>query len=414
MSRGPFEKRVVVWLSVIGGVSLVAFLLLMFFGADISGVNSAGSDAYSRSAVGHHAFVALLEKLGVTVNVSRFKSADKARDEAVLVIAEPRLGGIDDERAAKLKRMLTLADKTILVLPKRLALEDEKRPGWIAHAPLMSRESVEDVITAAGIEADLVRVGERELPPVFPGGEIEGRPYLKQVQLLRSATIRPLLASNRGILVGEIQRGDRTLIVLADPDLLSTHGLSAGDNAVVAAATVFRLLSENRAVLIDETMHGHELPPNIWRALFVYPLSLATCQVFLVFLILIWAAVGRFGAPLPGGAGPAQGKDVLIANTADLLVFGGHVGSVLTRYFSTTVLDLARTFNCPPGLSSAETMDWVNRLGRKRGLRTDLGELRPEIRASSGNDRRAAERLSAVAMKVHRYKEEILDGSGSR
>ncbi len=410
MSRGPFEKRVVIRLSAIAGASLVAFLLLMFFGADLGGVRSAGSDAYSRSAVGHMAFVGLLERLGVTVTLSRFKSGDKARDEVVLIIAEPHLSASDDDPGEEVRRMIDLVDRTILILPKRSSLEDPKKPGWITKAPVIPRGAVEEVMEAAGIKGDLVRVKPDELPPVFKGGMIAGRPRVAEVQLIHSTELTPLVTCARGMLVGEIAVEDRRLIVITDPDLVSTHGLADGDNAVIAAATVFDLLGDDRTVFFDETLHGHELPPNIWGAMFVFPLSLATAQVLLVLVLLVWAALGRFGAALPPVDGAEHGKALLIANTADLLVNGGHTGSVLERYFSTTARDLARVFNAPAGLSKTQTLDWLTAIGEKRGVGRDLMDLRAQVREIARGEKKA-ERLSVVAMKIHRYKKEILYGS---
>ncbi len=410
MSRGPFEKRVVIWLSAIAAASLLAFLLLMFFGGDLGSVRSAGSDAYSRSAVGHMAFVDLLERLGVTVTLSRFKSGDQARDEVVLIIAEPHLSASDDDPGRELRKMIDLVDRTILILPKRSSREDPKNPGWITRAPVIPPGAVEEVMEAAGIKGDLVRVKEDELPPIFQGGMIAGRPRLAEVQLIRSTELTPLVTCARGMLVGEIVREDRRLIVITDPDLISTHGLADGDNAVIATKMVFDLLGDDRAVFFDETLHGHELPPTIWGAMFMFPLSLATVQVLLVLALLIWAALGRFGAPLPPGDGAEHGKALLITNTADLLVYGGHTGSVLDRYFLTTVQDLAHTFKAPAGLSRTATLNWLAALGEKRGIGRDLNDLRAQVREISRGGKKA-DRLSLVAMKIHRYKKEILYGS---
>jgi hypothetical protein len=369
-----------------------------------------GPDAYSRSALGHRAFVDLLQRLGVTVTLSRFKSGDKARDQAVLIIAEPRLDHDEDDPGEALARMIGRVDRTILILPKRSSREDPKKPGWVRGSRLISREHVEGVMEAAGVKGDLVRVEDDELSPVFQDGRIEGRPSLSQAQLIRSTELIPLVTSIRGILVGEVAIDERRLIVISDPDLVSTHGFTDGDNAVVAAATVFELLGDDRTVLIDETLHGHELPPNIWGALFVFPLSLATAQVLLILALLVWAAWGRFGAPLPGSSGPEHGKGVLIANTADLLVYGGHAGSVLKRYFAATVLDLARTFKAPAGLGNTETLEWLAGIGKKRGVGEDLLALSAEVRETVKGEKNA-EKLSAAAMKIHRYKKEILHGS---
>ena len=89
MSEASFRPRTVLILALVGGTSLLAFCLLLAFGDEFSEVSSHEGDAFSRSALGHHAFVALLEELDVPVVVSRSATARKLRDSSVLVVAEP-------------------------------------------------------------------------------------------------------------------------------------------------------------------------------------------------------------------------------------------------------------------------------------------------------------------------------------
>ena len=412
MNRGPFEKRVVIVVAGVGVLSLLAFLVLMLFGDEVGGVSSSGSDSYSRSAVGHQAFVKFLERLDIPISVSRFASADKARAGSVLVIAEPAVSLRDEEAAGKLARMIEGADAVLLVLPKWRTTPDPKRRGFAGAAHLLSPESVLAVLKAAGIEADIERVAKGEARAVWRRNDLGGSPSLRFAQFLDSAGVDPIVRADRGILVGEVPRRGGRLMVLADPDVISNHGLGRGDNALLAAAMVRELGAGAKPVVVDETLHGHEVAPNIWRSLFTLPLGLATAQGAVLLLLLLWAAGGRFGAPLPPEPGLARGKGLLIANTAALLQFGGHSKSVLDRYLLSTLREVAQALHAPSDLDGAELNDWLAAVGARRSTTIDPRHLAREVKRIGAAGVRAAAGIPALAGEIHRYKEEILNGPG--
>ena len=74
--------------------------------------------------------------------------------------------------------------------------------------------------------------------------------------MLRKALAKliPIVSSPEGILLGELGRADGRVLVLADPDILATHGLGKGDNANLA----FRIIDNLR----DE---GLLSPQALWR-----------------------------------------------------------------------------------------------------------------------------------------------------
>ena len=90
---------------VLVGVSLLAGIILSVFGPEIFPVESVGPDSYSRSAVGHHGFVALLEELDVPVLVSRSGTALKAGKGSV-VLVEPERGMRTSTRSRAVGRIL--------------------------------------------------------------------------------------------------------------------------------------------------------------------------------------------------------------------------------------------------------------------------------------------------------------------
>jgi len=90
MSETLLSRRSMIILMVIGGVSLLAGFAGVIFWGNLPTVSSSYSDSYSVSALGHRAFVDLLEEAGYRVLRSRSRSDQKAGEDAVLVLIEPR------------------------------------------------------------------------------------------------------------------------------------------------------------------------------------------------------------------------------------------------------------------------------------------------------------------------------------
>jgi hypothetical protein len=366
-----------------------------------------GSTAYSHSAVGHRAFVELLRELDVPVTISRWESSAKAGDSAVLVIAEPRL--YDD-----LPDMLDEVRRAIVVLPKWRVWRDPENPRFVEGARLRDAGGIERRLDRIGLELDLVR-----LPKGAPVGgltvnRLGPEPDLPRAQLAVTSDLDPVVASGSRILVGRWGTQGRVL-VLTDPDLISNHGLRRGENAALAVAMVEMLRDGGRPVVFDETLHGFEARPNVFVELFRFPLLLVVVQAALVLALILWAGAGRFGAPRREEPGlETAGKAVLIENTANLLLFGGHSRAMLERYLATTLREAGRALQAPEGLRDDELRAWLAKVARRRGVTEDLERLREEVRAPERGTRRDRARVLSLARRVHRFRKEILDGSGKR
>ncbi len=112
--ESPFSRRMVIGLVSVVSLSFLAALLWGVFGPELRSDRSVASDSFSRSAIGHHAFVELLRELEIPVVVSRNNSGAKAGDRALLLIMEPLL-------LLKRLRSLTLSPPPLLLLLLPLA-----------------------------------------------------------------------------------------------------------------------------------------------------------------------------------------------------------------------------------------------------------------------------------------------------
>lgn len=104
---------------------LIALGALAFVGAvyfSLYGDNGRpnGANSHSLSAIGHMAFVELLREQGISVIVSRNESASKARNDSLLIVAEPLPQHIES------RGQLPRADRTLAVLPKWYGLPNPK------------------------------------------------------------------------------------------------------------------------------------------------------------------------------------------------------------------------------------------------------------------------------------------------
>ena len=97
----------------------------------------------------------------------------------------------------------------------------------------------EFVLSLAASDATVVRG-----PPAHRGTAIPSASALRfprRCSSIRSDKIKPLVASGDHILVGEVERRGRRIVVVADPDLLANAGLAKPVNAAFALALIGRL-----------------------------------------------------------------------------------------------------------------------------------------------------------------------------
>jgi hypothetical protein len=377
------------------------------FGADVVGVSSARADSFSRSALGHHALVELLRELEIPVVVSRFDSGHRAGRAALLVLAEPQLGDSSTRDADALRRTVAAAGGALLVLPKWRGVDDPERPGWIAEASLRPAEEPNEFLDIVGVED--ARVVRPAATTDWRTELVDGAPSLSAPQLLlRAGSVTGLVHCSEGILFGRVEMHVGSLYVLSDPDVLANHGLGRGLNAALAARMLEIARSEQQAVVIDETFHGHVQEPSVHRALFDFPLLLSTLQALLTLLVLLWSGMGRFGAPAPAEVAIQPGKAFLIDNIASLLRYGGHSVDVLKRYLRAAQHEVGQRLHLPARLGAEDAHAWLERYGEQRRVTERLERLRNEV------GRASRERVLPLAGRIHRWREEMIHGPGSR
>lgn len=407
MSEGAFSRRGAGLLAGVAAASLAAAGFLGAFGDALYDPPSFGPDSFSQSAVGHRAAVALLRDLGWQVTVSRHRTAERGGGDAVVALLEPRVGPDDEVREGILEEIEARSSWILLVLPKRLALPDPARPRFVASAELLPMKDPQRVLDAMDFAGRVVRP---ERPISAWRGDLPV-PELDRPQLVVSDDLEPLLATDEGMLVGELtsdEDGWRT-IVLADPDVLATHGLGRGANAELLVRLLERLGAGPRPVVVDETLHGFDEQPSLVRALLRFPLVLATASALLAAALLAWAAAVRFGRARPPDPVLSPGKLFLVESTAALLRHGGHAAEAAAAYLRAAKDEVVRRLR-PPGDATPREA-WLGRAAAARGADAALAELEGRVRRLAGRRAGGEEEAVRAAQAIHHWREEMTDGA---
>lgn len=404
----PFS-RTTLWIIIgVGLASLVVTVVLTVMGPGEK--YSVGSDGYSVSAIGHKGLVELLEKLDIPVVLSRSDSSVKARN-GLLVIAEPK---IYDKEADRIKALIDAGPKNILlVLPKWWGYADQEGR-WVGHVDLQPLADVDDVLKAVGITDDNP-VSRTPASTLWRSSESLPTPKIKiEAQGIDNNLVEPVIQDGARSVVARLHASnyDHTIWVVADPDILNNAGLRQKENAQLAVMLIDKL-RDNGPVVFDETIHGHAQAPSLLRVLFEFPLVLATLQVLICALLVLWAAMVRFGPKRAPPPPLAPGKDFLIKNTAALLAFGGHDAEALQRYLAANVVIVKQQLHAPDTLGPSALVDWLERVRKLRagdgGKALPLPSLQEAVAAA-----RDPQRVLEVADQVYRWRMEMIHGSKHR
>lgn len=429
---GAFGGRGAAWLAALAAGSLAAAGFLGAFGDALYDPPSFGPDGFSRSAVGHRAFAELVRALGFHVLSSRHDTAGKARAGAVVALIEPRIGPDDELGKERAGRIGDVANALLVVLPKRAAIPDPVRPRFIAAAELEPVELAQRALDALGIDGKVIR---QERSQSGWRGELP-LPTLEAPQLVTSKRMHPLVANDDGILVGEIDAWEDDgeedeevegavsaepapaqsrpprrwhTIVVADPDLLATHGLGKGENAILMVRLLERLGADERHIVLDETLHGLEQQPSLALELVRFPLVLSTVSALLVGVLLAWGAVVRFGRPRPPEPGLGPGRVALVESSAGLLRHGGHFAHAAAAYLRAAKERVAAKHQLPG--EGGDQGAWLGRLAEARGKAGALRAIEERVQRLAARRVRGEEEAVRTAQAIHRWREEMTDGA---
>jgi hypothetical protein len=405
-SAGPFQLLTLIVLIVVGLGAFLAGTYLQVFDDGSGEPWTTGANSFSRSAIGHRAFVETLRKLGIPVEISRFRTLDKVGNHDLLLLIEP-----DAKAGEEVLSGLGDVPHALLVLPKWEGRTDFNKPTWIDRMDLLPPADVDRVLRAvlpgAGIER---QGGELEHDASRYHGKlvIQDPQYVDIPNDLESGS---LLVTRDGTLLSELQKDGNSLWILSDPDILSNAGLDDADNGVIAVSMIESMLPSGGTVIIDETSHGFEQRPNLLREMLHPPFIAVGIGFIALLIVLAWAGITRFGAPRPETIGFPAGKLTLVRNAAQLLRLGTTASNLLLNYRRLVLADAIAELHGPAGLDELAQAAWLDRAAAHRGLTIRLKPMLDEISALAQEDRLDTAHALRFSLDLHRWKQEILNGT---
>jgi hypothetical protein len=415
MTRDSFfsPRLLVGWIA----AAIITFAVSLYLmGSRDLGADATGPSSFSRSAIGYAGLAEVLQRLGIDVVKSREDSLDQLTLHSILVIAEPRPG----PKTERIVRTLLDAETILLVLPKWTGRPSKQKPAWLGAAELLPSPEIEWALHLVAPQAEVLQVEK----PEWHTNTFAIAPTIDApIDLVRGTGLRPLIGGEDAMLLGELKKGERTIWILSDPDVMSNHGLPRGGNAALAAAMIERLRNGSGRVVFDETIHGFVgVPANPLALLFRFPFVIATLLGAVTVVLLLWASLGRFGAPQPAPPPLSAGRQTLLQNIAKLVEFTGHQEIMIRRYVLETVRDAGRQLHAPRGLSGDALVAWLARVGAARGVDVDCAAVIGEAERLTDGRRRSAPTLTLprergrggrgvrLARDIYRWRGEIVDG----
>jgi hypothetical protein len=311
-----FNARTVAALVAAGIVGFLLFLLLTAYGGHLRGGGSEPrAHALSKTAIGFHGLVRLVELSGGRPRIVRHEAEHYSEDLLVVTVEErtdpERLRDLLEEREGL---------PTLVILPKWMVTRDPMRPGRVRSVGTLPPPLVEDLLKE--VRPIAIRAGEGPAGRVAGGAdwlEEVRAPVPASAQTASGETLAPLLSAGKDrALLAEIAGTAHYL--LADPDLMNNHGLRSPEAARAAIQILGALNApEAGSVAFDVTLNGYASDRSALRLAFEPPFLPLTIALFLAALLAGLHGAVRFGAPAEEGRAIAFGKSQLVENSAGLL-----------------------------------------------------------------------------------------------
>ncbi|MFC4346392.1 DUF4350 domain-containing protein [Kordiimonas lipolytica] len=402
----PFSNKALFWILFLGILATLGLAVTSVFQGDGQYETSSGANSFSKSAIGHAAFASLAESEGWHSLKSQGNTSDKLGTDTTLLLLEPQGNNRSGERIE------TLIDwaPMLVVLPKRRGAPHPFKAGWIGAEFLMSMASPQRVAGFLAEDIDVLRP-EESISDWQHSFDPQATPDIDNLQLLKSDAITPIIWNEHGILFGRLNREyeEEPVWILADPDLIATHGLARGWNAALAL-DVLRTVSEGRqSLVIDEVIHGFQRDPSLARAMFSHPFVYATVAALLALIVFLLALTRRFGAPWRRMADVNDTKAVFIENAARILHIAEKEQEALVRLVDDQALAVAQHLNVPADLARNQLDRWLDEQSSKRGVNPGFTTIKRRILRVRDDDDTKRNRLLNLANQFYTWKQEIMN-----
>jgi hypothetical protein len=392
--------RVAVGLVVVSMLSLLAFFVFSAYEPELRDDTGGDTHALSRSAIGFAGLRVLLNADGIDNVIDRGPAPREVAHDSLEIVTPPGFGAEEDLN----KLVRTPHDKRqwLVILPKWVAFSDPVVRGHVMKGPMFSHGEVEAILGKISKKTKIVRHWGSFSPKLVAtvedfGPFPQGLAKVDALQTISGPDWQPVISSaDGGAVLAKLN--NYPIYVLADPDLMNTHGLNDLPTAALAISTIQNLRSSGGLVHFDVTLNGFGTTPSLLRKAFEPPFLGATLCAILAALLMAFHALVRFGTPPLPPPVYARGKAALVNNAADMIRMLHREPRMAGRYAQTTRNLALRALGVRRALDAGDSETLFRDLERQD--QTSYAELMQETQQVTS---RAS--LVALARKFYEWRQ---------
>lgn len=402
-----FNPRTIILLVILGVFSFGAFFTLSGFSGDLKSGNNGGAHALSKSAVGYGGLLHLLKQNDNTVDVSR---SYVLRDDAKYAVRIVSLTG--GWFSNDLEEMV-LDTPTLIIMPKWRTRKHPKQKGWVQrlnkpNPDIINLKQLANMLEPVVEDIEFMRSEEQgEKIAIFASASLGTDEDInfynfERLQIIEGEGLIPIIASDIGILVGQIP--DTEIYILSDPDFMNTTGLAQADRAEFAYS-ILQMIEEvtgANGYVFDLSLHGFVRSQNLIKLALTPPFLAATLCLLAMGFLIAWQAKSRFGDPARASGNLAMGKLSLIMNAAGFIKLAGREYKMAADYADLTRKIALDTLHIPSALPEKDKTKRLDTYSKYASADTDWTDLNAE-KASPEN----ANDLMRNARKLFKWRGDI-------
>ena len=399
MTDSAFSPATIIVAILVGVVALAGIGVLSAYGPELRSGNDGGGHALSRASTGFGALPALLRAVGKPVIMNR--GAITGSVEESLLVLTPTSATLPDAVDDLLHEGATL-----IVLPKWGTIPHSDHPGWVRTiGPLPPNGALSPLPEELGRDTRLSTRPEAGTVALRrPNGTPFGAPVeIENLRTLSGPGWIPVLVDEAGGAV-LVRHRRSPVYVLAEPDLISTHGLKTLNGARTATALV-QLIAPESPVVFDLTLHGLQRTRNLLRLMLEPPLLGMTLALVGLAAFVGLQGVIRFGPARRTARVIALGKRGLADNTAGLVRLARREHHMARPYALLVRTAASRATGAPRNLTDPELDALLDRISRTVGATHTWSALAEQASAvTTPGD------LMRAAADLRRWKKELTRG----